>query len=104
MSSVIFCNYFEDGDGLLTVDMDADNHNDQEISKVKLFRLLLTESGHYLLPTDEPTKHKLRDGIKQDVTAFFNKVATQATQPWQDVCPRMKHCFLSSRPAPLQQE
>ncbi|CAL1138133.1 unnamed protein product [Cladocopium goreaui] len=73
MSSVIFCNYFEDGDGLLTVDMDADNHNDQEISKVKLFRLLLTESGHYLLPTDEPTKHKLRDGIKQDVTAFFNK-------------------------------
>ena len=99
MSSVIFCNYFEDGDGLLTVDMDADNHNDQEISKVKLFRLLLTESGHYLLPTDEPTKHKLRDGIKQDVTAFFNKVATQATQLWQDVCPRMKHCFLSSRPA-----
>ena len=30
------------------------------------------------------------------MTAFFNKVATQATQLWNDVCPKMKHCFMAS--------
>ena len=98
LSSVIFANFFENGDGLLTVDMEHDkpNKDNQEPMKIKLFRLLLTESGRYLLPTDEASRTKMPEGTKQEVTAFFNKVATQVTQLWSDVCPKMKHCFMAS--------
>ena len=62
MSSVIFANFFENGDGLLTVDMEHDkpNKDNQESMKIKLFRLLLTESGHYLLPTDEASRTEMQ--------------------------------------------
>ena len=98
MSSVIFANFFENGNGLLTVDIERDkpNKDNQETMKIKLFRLLLTESGHYLLPTGEASRAKMPEGTKREVTAFFNKVATQATQLWKDVYPKMKHCFMAS--------
>ena len=53
MSSVIFANFFENGDGLLTVDVDhhKPNNDRHDSMKIKLFRLLLTQSGHYLLPS-----------------------------------------------------
>eukprot|EP00435_Cladocopium_sp_Y103_P043335 s4382_g12.t1 len=58
--AILFGEYFEDGDGLLAVDEETDNNHDgQEVTKVKLFRLLLTESGHYLLATDEAQRPKI---------------------------------------------
>jgi hypothetical protein len=62
MSSVLFANFFENGAGLLTVDMEHDkpNKDNQESMKIKLFRLLLTESGHYLLPTDEASRTEMQ--------------------------------------------
>eukprot|EP00435_Cladocopium_sp_Y103_P071325 s194_g37.t1 len=73
MSSVIFTNFFENGDGLLTVDMEPDQNKSKDTMKIRLFRLLLTDSGRYLLPTDETSKTKMPDGTKSEVTAFFNK-------------------------------
>ena len=103
MHAVLFAEYFEDGDGLLAVDEETENaHDGQPMTKVKLFRLLLTESGHYLLATDDAQKSKIPSGTKQEVSNFFNRVASQATQQWTDVCARMKHCFLASRTAPTE--
>ena len=96
MSSVIFANFFENGNGLLTVDIERDKPNKDNHMKIKLFRLLLMESGHYLLPTGEASRTKMPEGTKQEVTAFLNKVATQATRLWKDVYPKMKHCFMAS--------
>lgn len=47
MNSTIFTNYFANGDGLLVLDSRAEDD-----SKLKMLRILLTDSGHYILPTD----------------------------------------------------
>ena len=76
MNSVIFTNYFGNGDGLLTTDYKTEDDADG-VTGIKLFRLLLTESGHHLLPTAEPkTKTKLPDGTRQQVVAFYTKVVS----------------------------
>ena len=93
MNSVIFTNYFDNGDGLLTTDYKHDD-DAEGVTRIKLFRLLLTESGHYLLPTDEPkAKTKLPDGTRQQVVAFYTKVVEHSTRLWNDVSEKMKHCF-----------
>ena len=104
MNSVLFTNYFENGDGLLSTDYVSEKDG-EEIKRFKLFRLLLTESGHYLLPTDEPgTKNKLPDGTRQEVVAFYTKVVKESMRLWNDVSEKMRHCFFSDATLATQTE
>ena len=105
MNAALLTNFFENGDGLLTTDFLDENSDGDKVTKVKLFRLLLTESGHYLLPTDEAnTKTKLPDGTRKDVVTFFTKVTEESARLWSDVSERMKHCFFAESAKPTQTE
>ena len=69
MHAVLFAEYFGDGDGLLAVDEETENaHDGQPMTKVKLFRLLLTESGHYLLATDDA--QEVKDPLRHQARSF----------------------------------
>ena len=104
MNSVLFTNYFQNGDGLLSTDYISEKDG-EEVKRFKLFRLLLTESGHYLLPTDEPnTKTKLPDGTRQEVVAFYTKVVEESVRLWNDVSEKMTHCFFGESTRAAQTE
>ena len=92
MNATIFANYFDNGDGLLV----ADSRGDDGDGQVKTFRLLLTDSGHYVLATDFDDATRVQEKTKKEITLFCSKVARESVRRWQDVCPRVKHCFLSS--------
>ena len=104
MNSVLFTNYFQNGDGLLSTDYVTEKDG-EEVKRFKLFRLLLTESGHYLLPTDKPnTKSKLPDGTRQEVVAFYTKVVEESVRLWNDVSEKMTHCFFGESTLAAQPE
>eukprot|EP00435_Cladocopium_sp_Y103_P029868 s1463_g7.t1 len=80
MNSTIFTNFFTNGDGLLVLDSRADDD-----SKLKMLRILLTDSGHYILPTDHNNTAKVSNETQQEVAVFWNKVASESRQKWNDV-------------------
>ena len=92
MNATIFANYFDGGDGLLV----ADSRGDDGDGQVKMFRLLLTDSGHYVLATDFDDATRVQEKTKKEITLFCSKVATESVRRWKDVSTRVKHCFLSS--------
>ena len=49
LDASIFANWFANGDGLMMV---GGREKDSEEKHYRIFRLLLTDSGHYILPTD----------------------------------------------------
>ncbi|CAE8728215.1 unnamed protein product, partial [Polarella glacialis] len=73
----LLTNFFENGDGMLIV---HDN------GKRLLYRCLLTESGHYILPTDN-IKNNNHVGEKATikVSAFYAAVLHDAQQQWSDI-------------------
>eukprot|EP00435_Cladocopium_sp_Y103_P019265 s734_g4.t1 len=90
MNAVIFANWFQNGDGLIMVgSQDADEVHH------RMFRLLLTDSGHYMLPTDHDSTAKVSGQTKREVVLFCSKAASKSLELWQDVHPRVHHCFLS---------
>ena len=92
MNATIFANYFNNGDGLLV----ADSRGDDGDGQVKMFRLLLTDSGHYVLATDFDDTTRVQEKTKKEITLFCSKVAKESVRRWHDVSSRVKHCFLSS--------
>eukprot|EP00435_Cladocopium_sp_Y103_P067718 s113_g30.t1 len=90
MNAVICANWFQNGDGLILVGApseDAVHH--------RMFRLLLTDSGHYMLPTDHDNTARVSSQTKRDVVLFCAKAAAKSMEMWKDVHPRVHHCFLS---------
>ena len=90
MDASIFTNWFENGDGVLLV-----GTKDQDVKHYRMFRILLTDSGHYMLPTDYDSCAKVASQVKREVVLFCSKVAKQSMEQWDDVHPRVAHCFLS---------
>ena len=97
LNASIMANFFESGDGLLVID-----GRGKEETTIKMFRLLLTDSGHYIVPTDHPTTGKVSSQSKTEVILFHQKVAEAGSSKWNDVNPRIKHCFLSQQDNGLQ--
>ena len=78
--AAILTDYFENGDGVLVV-----QKSDQERHYL---RILLTDSGHYLLPVDERCDVTEQDATK--VSSQLNLFASAIRERWNDV----RHCFL----------
>ncbi|CAE8720076.1 unnamed protein product, partial [Polarella glacialis] len=73
----LLTNFFENGDGMLIV---HDN------GKRLLYRCLLTESGHYILPTDNVKNNNNVDKeATRKASAFYAAVLQDATQQWSDI-------------------
>eukprot|EP00435_Cladocopium_sp_Y103_P076100 s59_g76.t1 len=92
MNSTIFTNYFQNGDGLLVLD----SRSDDKGGSLKMLRILLTDSGHYILPTDYEATAKVSQETQQEVAVFWNKVAAESCQRWTDVNPKRLHIFHTS--------
>ena len=91
MNAVIFSNWFQGGDGLIMVGAPQ-----EDIMHHRMFRLLLTDSGHYMLPTDQGNSEKVPGQAKREAVLFCAKAAARSTELWTDVHPRVQHCFVSS--------
>ncbi|CAL1172214.1 unnamed protein product [Cladocopium goreaui] len=89
--AALFSDWFPNGDGLLTIHreemLDADR-------KPILLRLLLTDSGHYLLPVDGKDKHAIPDGTHNKVALLTNQIISQSKLLWPHEPPQVRHCFL----------
>ena len=83
LRAAILTDYFENGDGVLVVQKsDQDRH---------YLRILLTDSGHYLLPVDEHCEVKEQDASK--IGSQLSLSASAICERWGDV----RHCFLQQR-------
>ena len=96
LDASIFTNWFENGDGLMIAG--GRGGNDKE-KHYKFFRLLLTDSGHYLLPTDRAEDVKVPREVKKEVMMFAQKIAEDSMKQWSDVRPHVRHCFLLNKSA-----
>ncbi|CAE8712259.1 unnamed protein product, partial [Polarella glacialis] len=73
----LLTNFYENGDGMLIV---HDN------GKRLLYRCLLTESGHYILPTDNiKNNNHVDEKATAKVSAFYAAVTHDAQQQWSDI-------------------
>ncbi len=73
----LLTNFFENGDGMLIV------HDE---GKRLLYRCLLTESGHYILPTDNiKNNNNVDEKATQKVSAFYGAVLSEAGDRWSDI-------------------
>ena len=79
--AAILCDYFTNGDGVLVVSDGQDGW--------RYLRLLLTDSGHYLLPIDHV--NKVSSSTRKSVEAQLYTWASGIQKQWQDV----RHCFLA---------
>ncbi|CAE7471514.1 unnamed protein product, partial [Symbiodinium necroappetens] len=76
----LLLDYFANGDGVMVVSDGSDGWH--------YLRLLLTDSGHYLLPIDN---HKaVSSETKTKVAAQLYTWSSEISQQWKDV----RHCFL----------
>ena len=94
MNSTIFTNYFQNGDGLLVLDS-----RNSDSGSMKMLRILLTDSGHYILPTDHSNTAKVSQETQREVAVFWNKVAEESHHQWDDINPRMLHVFATTTQA-----
>ena len=60
-------------------------------SKRQLLRILLTDSGHYILPTDHSSK--VSQHTKDQVEQHMNQVVNESQKTWPDV----KKCYLVAK-------
>ena len=91
MNAVMFCNWFNNGDGLILVGSQQD-----DAMHHRMFRLLLTDSGHYMLPTDHDHTAKVAGQTKREAVLFCARAASRSAEIWPDVNPQVHHCFLSN--------
>ena len=78
----IFSDFFENGDGLLA----TGPYNFDNVTEMKFFRLLLTDSGHYILPTDEAARNnQVAEETQRRVTLFCHQVEEHCLRKWNDV-------------------
>eukprot|EP00439_Symbiodinium_sp_Y106_P045212 s1731_g5.t1 len=96
MSSVIYSNFFDNGDGLLACHPRGGEPQGKE-SSWSHFRLLLTDSGHYLLPVDKES-NLVSEEAKSKATTFLQSSVAMARKHWSDV----RHCFFGTGNAELE--
>ena len=96
LSSVIFTNFFDNGDGLLACHA-QDAESSSSPSEWSHFRLLLTDSGHYLLPVDQ-SNTKVQGEATVKAASFLQTTAKVVKSKWSDV----RHCFYSTGNAELE--
>eukprot|EP00438_Fugacium_kawagutii_P022015 Skav200851 [mRNA] locus=scaffold2484:58683:61535:+ [translate_table: standard] len=87
--AALFSDWFANGDGLLAIHKQELLEEDR---KPILLRLLLTDSGHYLLPTDQDSADVPREAHEQ-VSHLTTRIIEQSNQIWPDEQPQIKHCF-----------
>ena len=87
MSSVIFTNFFENGDGLMACHTDGVKVKGAPRNWIT-FRLLLTDSGHYLLAVDKDAQSPSKEADRKAVS-FLQSAVSSAGEKWHDV----RHCF-----------
>ena len=92
MHCSIFTEHFVNGDGLLVLNSMQDT--DQPL---KMMRLLLTDSGHYILPTDHQQAGRVSAETQKEVAIFCSRVATTSSTLWDDVDPRVYHVFTMNK-------
>ena len=80
------------GDGLLVLNSMQDTNE-----PMKMMRLLLTDSGHYILPTDHQQTGRVSAETQCEVAIFCSRVATTSSQRWDDVDPRVYHVFTMNK-------
>ena len=68
---------------------------DSEEKHYRIFRLLLTDSGHYILPTDHEQTAPVAKETKKEVMLFTQQVAEESARHWNDIHDRVRHCFLN---------
>ena len=90
MNSVLFANYFENGDGLLVID-----HQSGDVKPTHLMRLLLTDSGHYILATDTNKSEQVNKETEKETFAFCSQVLTASIKKWskEELNDRLLHVF-----------
>eukprot|EP00435_Cladocopium_sp_Y103_P000209 s1993_g1.t1 len=93
MSCVLFSNYFANGDGLLAMD------HKEEPQSSRLLRLLLTDSGHYILATDGIDETKITQDVQKETCTFCSKVLSSSIDKWpeSEINPRLLHVFAVSQ-------
>ena len=91
MGASILTDWFQNGDGLLVLNSKDDL--EEEVNHVRFLRILLTDSGHYILPCDGVKDEKVPKETKHEAIAFFQKVTEISAKIWPDVQPRVRHCF-----------
>ena len=82
--AAVLTNWFTNGDGAMAIQTtDGASH---------VVRLLLTDSGHYLLPTDEADlmPNKEQEEVKVKLSCWMREIVSR----WNDVRPEIRHCFL----------
>ncbi|CAK9063384.1 unnamed protein product [Durusdinium trenchii] len=97
LGASILTDWFENGDGMLV--LNTKDAMDAEVNHVKFFRILLTDSGHYILPCDNVQNEKVPRASKHEAIAFFQKITEITSKVWPDVQPRVRHCFHSQTAA-----
>ena len=94
LQAIMFTSWFENGDGLLVI---------CPKEEPEMLRLLLTDSGHYILPTDTNTAAEVSQNDKKEVTLFCTKVANASSKKWNDVSSRVLHVFTTTCSTPVVQ-
>ena len=87
----VLTEWFENGDGLLVF---GDPTNQEDQAGMTMLRILLTESGHYILPGDQvpedtPQEHQAK------VNLYMKQICNTSMDKWKDVHPKIKHYFNS---------
>ena len=85
--AAILSNYFTNGDGVMAI-LGEGQESEHRSGRWHFLRLLLTDSGHYLLPVDDP-RPVSQDTIN-DVNKLFFAWGSEIASRWDDV----RHCFL----------
>ena len=90
--AVVWCDYFANGDGVMIVPV-IGNKDDgtQHPAGWRYMRLLLTDSGHYLLPVDD--QRQVSQHSKKDIEHHLFTWTSEIEQRWSDV----RHCFLTKK-------
>ena len=94
LHAIMFTSWFENDDGLLVI---------CPKDEPEMMRLLLTDSGHYILPTDTSAATEVSQNDKKEVTLFCSKVANASAKKWNDVSSRILHVFTTSCSTPVVQ-
>ena len=88
--AALFSDWFPNGDGLLSIHRPEMLGPDQ---KPIMLRLLLTDSGHYLLPTDGKSKSQVSEGTSAKVSFLTRSLVEPSMKQWPDEPPQVRHCF-----------
>ena len=88
--AALFSDWFPNGDGLLSIHRAEMLGPDQQPI---MLRLLLTDSGHYLLPTDGKSNSQVSEETSSKVSFLTRSLVEQSMKQWPNEPPQVRHCF-----------